>query len=271
MHLIRHANFPALPLAPRHIDVLLPAGYEEGDGRYPVLYMHDGQNVFRDDDAGFGVGWGVGQALEAAIAAGEAPPAIVVGVWNDGLMRYPEYRPAKPFLALSEPARAIVTAGLGGFPRSDDYLAFIVHGLKPFIDATYRTLPGREQTSIMGSSMGGLISLYAICEYPDVFGAAGCVSTHWPAVEGVIGPYLAERLPDPTTHQLYFDHGTHTLDALYAPTQRLVDDIVAAAGYTRDDNWISRSFPTTAHDEASWAARVHIPLAFLLSSPRLEP
>ena len=84
---------------------------------------------------------------------------------------------------------------------------------------TYRTRPGRADTFVMGSSMGGLISLYAICEYPDVFGGAGCVSTHWPAVEGVIVPYLRDRLPDPTTHRLYFDYGTATIDTLYLPIQ----------------------------------------------------
>lgn len=271
MNLIRHENFTGTRMAPRHLDVLLPPGYGEGDGRYPVLYMHDGQNVFRDEDAGYGVCWGVGQALEGVVASGEAPPAIVVGIWNNGLMRYPEYRPAKPFLALSDRARQVVTAGLGGMPVSDDYLAFIVNEVKPFIDATYRTRPGRDHTTIMGSSMGGLISLYAICEYPEVFGGAGCVSTHWPAVEGVIAPYLVETLPDPATHRLYFDHGTDTLDALYQPTQAMVDAVVMGAGYCRDVNWVTRKFPGTAHDERSWAQRVWIPLRFLLSAARMEP
>jgi pimeloyl-ACP methyl ester carboxylesterase len=119
--------------------------------------------------------------------------------------------------------------------------------------------------------MGGLISLYAICEYPEVFGGAGCVSTHWPAVEGVIAPYLVENLPDPATHRLYFDYGTDTLDALYQPTQFLVDEVVAGAGYTRDVNWVTRKFPGAAHDERSWAQRVSIPLRFLLGAGRMEP
>lgn len=265
MTLQRHAHFPCTGLASRHVDVWLPPGYDEGEALYPVLYMHDGQNICVDADAGFGVSWGVAGALTRLIAEAAAPPAIVVGVWNAELMRYPEYRPAKPFGYLSLEAAAIITASLGGMPQSDAYLSYLVNELKPFIDATYRTLPGREHTSIMGSSMGGLISLYALCEYPEVYGAAGCVSSHWPAVEGVMLPYLAECLPDPATHRIYFDYGTTTLDALYEPMQLLVDRQLEAAGYERGRNWVTLRFDGAGHDEASWAARVHIPLRFLLA------
>ena len=170
--------------------------------------MHDGQNCFNAADCGYGVAWEVQHALARLIATGQARPAIIVGVWNIPARRVLEYRPARPFGYLSATARQRILAPMGGAPLSDDYLAFVVHELKPFIDASYRTRPDRDDTFVMGSSMGGLISLYAICEYPDVFGGAGCVSTHWPAVEGVIVPYLRDRLPDPTTHRLYFDYGT---------------------------------------------------------------
>lgn len=261
----RYEDFPSRHIIPRHVDVWLPPGYgSEPARRYPVLYMHDGQNCFDPADSAFGVAWEVQRALARLIEKDEAEPAIIVGIWNVGMRRYVEYRPARPFLYLSESARRKVTDGLGGRPQSDAYLAFIVEELKPYIDSHYRTRPRRADTFIMGSSMGGLISLYAICEYAAVFGAAGCVSTHWPAVEGVIVPYLRERLPDPATHRVYFDFGTETIDALYRPTQRLVDELMSAGGYEPGVNWITREFPGAGHFEADWAARVHIPLRFLL-------
>ncbi len=140
--------------------------------------------------------------------------AIVVGIWNTP-KRFEEYMPAK---ALTEAA-----ALPDGWPDmawmrkqkvvGDDYLRFIVEELKPWVDAKYRTLPGRADTSIMGSSMGALISLYALTEYPDVFGGAGCVSIHWPLGDGIVADYLARHLPPRDGHRLYFDYGTTTLDA----------------------------------------------------------
>ena len=93
---------------------------------------------------------------------------------------------------------------------SDHYLRFIVEELKPYVDAHYRTLPDQHNTFIMGSSMGGLISLYAMCEYPHVFGGAGCVSTHFPIGRGIALKYMQDNLPDPKTHKFYFDYGTRT-------------------------------------------------------------
>lgn len=262
--MIRHEKFQSALVTSRHVDVWLPPGYKDHSQRFPVLYMHDGQNCFEPEDSSFGVAWEVQHALARLIEAGQARQAIVVGIWNLHMLRYPEYRPAKPFLYLSEASRTAVLEGLGGMPFSDNYLAFIVSELKPFIDGTYRTLPGRDDTFLMGSSMGGLISLYGICEYPNVFGGAGCVSTHWPAVEGVIIPYLRDLLPHPATHRIYFDHGTETLDALYAPLQAETDRVMSDAGYTPGHNWTTRVFPGTNHSEGAWQARVHIPLGFLL-------
>lgn len=264
--LIRLNDFPSRHVPARHVDVWLPAEYEDNPGkRFPVLYMQDGQSCFFAEYCPYHVPWNVQSAMARLVAAGEMEPAIIVGVWNVGLLRYLEYRPARPFLHLSERARERVLAGLGGWPQSDAYLAFIVEELKPIIDARYRTRVGRAHTAIMGSSMGGLISLYAICEYPDVFGAAGCVSTHWPAVEAVMVPYLRERLPDPETHRIYFDFGTHTIDALYRPTQMLVDATMPAAGYERGVNWLTCEFRGTRHFESDWGARVHIPMKFMLT------
>jgi len=118
----------------------------------------------------------------------------------------------------------------------------------------------------MGSSMGGLISAYALCEYPDVFGRAGCVSTHWPAGDGCVVDYLGQHLPRPGTHRLYFDYGTATLDATYEPFQQRADAVLKAAGYTAGRDWITRKFPGAEHSEKSWRERVDQPLSFLLGN-----
>lgn len=262
----RYAGFPSAFVAPRHVDVWLPPGYDpQGADRYPVLYLHDGQNLFDPKTSYTGVPWGVDEALAGLAREGKVRPAIVVGIWNTA-RRVAEYMPQK--------AAAIRnTAQLKGMPRpsaddvvSDAYLKFLVQELKPFIDARYRTRPGPADTLVMGSSMGGLISVYALCEYPGIFGAAGCLSTHWPAGDGVVIEWLKTHLPDPRTHRIYFDFGTATLDASYEPYQQRMDAVMRAAGYTEGQNWVTRKFPGAEHNEKAWRKRLDVPLLFLLGA-----
>ncbi|HEY0965897.1 MAG TPA: alpha-amylase family glycosyl hydrolase [Opitutaceae bacterium] len=262
----RHSEFSSRFVASRQVDVWLPPGYDaDAAARFPVVYLHDGQSLFDPATSFGGVPWSVDRAMERLIAAGQARPAIVVGIWNTAA-RTAEYFPQK---AVSTQDLAKI-GGLVSRPdapvQSDRYLRFLVEELKPFIDARYRTRPEREHTIVMGSSMGGLISAYALVEYPDVFGGAGCVSTHWPAADGAVIDYLARRLPAPGRHRLYFDFGTETLDAGYEPFQRRMDEILRRAGYQEGKDWITRAFPGAEHSEKSWRDRVAIPLAFLLGS-----
>jgi predicted alpha/beta superfamily hydrolase len=262
--IISHPDFPSNHVPARQVDVWLPPEYGVGNGRrYPVLYMHDGQNLFDPAVAYAGVTWGVPKALTRLIEAGEAPPTIIVGIWNAGEGRWTEYMPQRPFTAPVQ-LNASDQQKISGIPTSDAYLRFLVTELKPFIDQTYATRPEREATFVMGSSMGGLISLYALCEYPDVFAGAGCVSTHWSAGDGIVIDYMAAHLPPHGRHRLYFDYGTETLDATYEPYQQRADAVLAAAGYTPGQDWITRKFEGAEHSERSWQERVHIPLAFLL-------
>ena len=147
---------------------------------------------------------------------------------------------------------------------SDEYLKFLVEELKPFIDDNYSTKADRGNTFILGSSMGGLISCYAISEYPDVFGGAVCMSTHWPALNGVFLKYVQRNLPDPETHKIYFDYGTKTLDSLYEPYQLQADRMMKERAYKLDSNWMTKKFEGAIHDEDAWSDRLHIPLEFLL-------
>lgn len=154
--------------------------------------------------------------------------------------------------------------------RSDNYLKFIVNELKPYIDSHYSTLPDRANTFVMGSSMGGLISMYAISEYPEIFGGAACLSTHWPGVtpdKGDIASagfmqYMEKKLPSPDTHRMYFDIGTATLDQYYPPYQKQADEIMRKKGFDKS-NWMSKVFEGESHTEIAWNKRLHIPLTFL--------
>lgn len=262
--LVTYKQYSSKFVDAREVDVWLPPGYSENTAaHYPVLYMHDGQNLFDPHLSYTGIPWGVDKAISRLSADGKIRPAIVVGIWNTP-KRFGEYMPAKAVSATN-------TSQLSGIPFpthdqivSDNYLKFIVEELKPFIDAHYRTLKDARDTFIMGSSMGGLISAYAVAEYPQVFGGAACLSTHWPIADGAVLTYLAEHLPDPKKHKIYFDHGTATLDAEYAPYQNRMDAAMRKGGYVEGRNWVSKTYQGADHSEKSWSARLDVPLEFLL-------
>jgi enterochelin esterase-like enzyme len=264
---------------PRRVVVWLPSGYSAHGPKYAVLYMHDGQNLFDTATAGYGMEWQIDENLDRLIRENKVRPTIVVGIWNTP-KRLQEYLPSKAFNGLPPDYRQKIHALYGGDPLSDGYLKFIVRELRPMINARFNVKTDRADTAIMGSSMGSLISLYAIDEYPEVFGEAGMMSTHWPlflkpdgqsvgpeeyeVVSSAFERYLAPALPDPRTHKLYFDHGSETLDAIYARYQDRVDAVVARRGYRQWSNTLSLSFPGQKHNEISWASRVAVPLQFLL-------
>jgi len=264
---------------PRRVVVWLPSGYNANGPKHAVLYMHDGQNLFDTKTAGFGMEWQIDETLDRLIREKKVRPTIVVGIWNTP-KRLQEYVPSKAFTTLPADYRSKVKALYGGDPLSDGYLKFIVNELRPMIDKRFNVKTDRANTVIIGSSMGSLISLYAIDEYPKIFGGAGMMSTHWPlsfnpdgkplsdadyeTVSAAFERYLAPALADPRTHRLYFDHGTETLDAIYKRYQDRVDAVVAKRGYVPDRNWLTRNYPGQKHNEISWASRVEVPLQFLL-------
>jgi len=265
---------------PRRVVVWLPSGYEPHGPKYAVLYMHDGQNLFDTKTAGFGMEWQIDETLDRLILEKKVRPTIVVGIWSTP-KRLQEYVPSKAFNGLPPEYRQKVRALYGGDPLSDGYLKFLVRELRPMIDQRFNVKTDAADTAIMGSSMGSLISLYAIDEYPKVFGAAAMMSTHWPlfmtpdgksvgneeyeVVSSAFERYVTPALPDPRTHRLYFDHGSETLDAVYARYQDRVDAVVARRGYHKWLDWMSLSFPGEKHNEISWASRVAVPLQFLLA------
>lgn len=277
----RLERFPMMASAhvpPRDVIVWLPDGYD-GRRRHAVLYMHDARNLFDPATAMGGETWGVAEALAGLIATKKVRPTIIVGIDNTPA-RSREYMPAKVFAALPAAERAKLAIAMRAAPTSDAYLEFITAELKPFIDARFRTDSRRAATFMMGSSMGGLISLYAVTEYPRVFAGAGCLSTHWPlpSFDAALKPvlpfapvvaafttYLTPRLPRPGTAKLWFDHGDQHLDAAYAPYQARIDTLLAARGLRPGQDFVSRAYPGAGHNEAAWRARIAEPLAFLLA------
>jgi predicted alpha/beta superfamily hydrolase len=270
----RLANFASQHVDARHVDVWLPPAYDPSK-RYQVLYMHDGNMLFDANTTWNKQSWDVHTTLARLIAEGRVAGTIVVGVWNNTGFRHSEYFPEKFLPFVPEPTRQeFISKALRGKPRADAYLRFLVQELKPTIDSQYATLPGPDSTFIAGSSMGGLISVYAMNEYPQVFGGAAGLSTHWLGIgqHNAVFPlaafnYLQNKLAPPQGHRLYQDHGTLELDAMYAPYQNIVNQIVRDKGYTEAQAML-RVAEGTGHNERAWAARLGEVLLFLLGPPR---
>jgi len=276
----RFEKFSSKFVSARNVDIWLPDGYSKQE-RYAVLYMQDGQMLFDSTTTWNHQEWGVDEVAGRLIDEEVIDKCIIVGIWNSGNGRHSDYFPQKPFESLP---RALQDSLLYEVKRdgeallfaspvhSDNYLRFLVEELKPYVDATYSTKPEKENTFVVGSSMGGLISLYAICEYPEIFGGAACLSTHWTGtfskennpIPEVFAQYLKNHLPSAANHKIYFDYGTETLDAIYARPQKEVDEIMQANGFS-DPNWMTRMFPGESHNENAWRKRLYVPLTFLLA------
>jgi enterochelin esterase-like enzyme len=264
----------------RNVDVWLPEGYSSKK-KYAVLYMHDGQGLYDSTTTWNKKSWDVDKTISHLIDEGKLQDVIVVGVWNGDKSRHADYFPQKPFESLDTAKREMVLRSsrnngasvFGNYQiQSDAYLKFLVQELKPLIDKKYATRKDAAHTFIAGSSMGGLISMYAICEYPKVFGGAACLSTHWPGIfvmkdnpvpEAFLS-YMKEKLPNPKNHKIYFDYGDKTLDAMYPPLQKKVNDLMKEKGFT-EKNWMTKFFPGQDHSEDSWRSRFDIPVQFLLA------
>lgn len=274
----RFENFKSKFVAARNIDVWLPNDYSASE-KYAVLYMHDGQMLFDDEITWNKQSWNVDEVAGKWLEDHKAQKFIVVGIWNNGIKRHPEYFPQNAFAQLTGKEKEFISSVLFQKakitekfnPISDRYLKFIVKELKPFIDQTFSTKTDKDHTFIAGSSMGGLISLYAICEYPKVFGKAACLSTHWTGIYQLdhnpipetFFNYLKKKLPNPKNHSIYFDYGDQTLDSLYPTLQQRVDLIMKDYGFT-EKNWVTNYFPGEDHSEKAWSKRFSTPLEFLL-------
>ncbi len=264
------ANFPSQFIGNRTVDIWVPEITDDTIIAYQVLYMHDGQMLFDSSITWNHLEWKVDESVQRLTEEGKVPPTMIVGIWNGGSKRHSEFFPEKVFRNMDDSTLNWCKANgrnysVGGDSfqiSSDAYLKFIVHELKPAIDSAFFVKKAKEHTFIAGSSMGGLISMYALCEYPEVFGGAMCFSTHWPGVWTLEGnpipanilDYVNNHLPNPQNHFWYFDLGDQTLDALYPPIQSQVDAILHKHG-NKEVNWITRFFGGDDHSERSWSRR----------------
>jgi predicted alpha/beta superfamily hydrolase len=234
----------------RDIIIYLPPGYDEHPDRtYPVLYMHDGQNLFDPATAFAGRTWQVREHADAAIEAGEVEPLIIVGIYNTGDRRLPEYTHERDWQR--------------GGGEAAKYGRLIVDDLMPFIARTYRVRTGRASTGLGGSSLGGLVTLYLGLRFPQHFGKLAVLSPSiWWNHKSILG-YLNERAPE------IWERPRLWLDVGEGEGRRTVQDVdqlarrLKANGWTEGDTLHVERFPALTHDEPSWAARVRPMLKFL--------
>jgi predicted alpha/beta superfamily hydrolase len=254
----------------RNIEIWVPPTYHNSEQQYPVIYIHDGQNVFSPEISYMGIDWGIGEAMNKGIKEGTIPPAIIVSPWNNE-NRMGEYMPTKPYTNKTVADKFIQQYQIeepvqGKFEIvGDDYLQFLVEELKPHIDAKYKTLSDQPNTHIMGGSMGGLISLYAICEYPNIFNGAGCVSTHWPYDDGEMFSYFKLNLPSSKNHKIYLDYGDEALEPGYLESHNHIKHALLKNGFIEGSSYLEKIFPGHQHSEEYFRKRAHIPLEFLLN------
>jgi predicted alpha/beta superfamily hydrolase len=234
-------SFASPPLTPsRDLWIYLPPGYDsDTTRRYPVLYMHDGQNLFSPTTSAFGVEWRVDEAADAGILAGQVEPVIIVGI-ESTVDRMSEYT-------------HVVDADYGG-GNSAKYGQFLVNTLKPYIDAGYRTKTDAASTGLAGSSLGGLVSLYLGLEYANVFTRLGVVSPSvWWSNKEIVGR-VAGLASKPAVF-VWLDIGTAEGSGSAVGNTRELRDAMVGRGWVLDADLVYREYQGAAHNEASWAER----------------
>ncbi len=237
----RATSYPGI--AERDVVVWLPPGYEDDPKRhYPVLYMHDGQNVFDPATSSYGVDWQVDETCTRLIKSRDMEPLIVVGIYNSP-DRALDYSPG---------------------PKGSAYMAYLVKKLKPFIDKMYRTRPEREHTFTGGASMGGLISFMLVWEYPEVFSGAICMS---PAFQYKTFDFVAPVRAysgDLKPVRIYLDNGGVGLEKQLQPGLTEMYQALQKQGYRPGEDLLWVYAPGAEHFESAWAARMPVALKWLI-------
>lgn len=229
-------------ILPRDIIVWLPPGYNKSKiKKYPVLYMQDGQNIIDPLTATFGVDWQIDETADSLIKQKKMKEIIIVGIYNTK-NRTAEY--------------SYTDTGFA-------YMKFIVKKLKPFIDSKFRTLPDRDNTAVMGSSMGGLISLMLAWQYTNVFSKAGCLSPAFKIDDINYLPYIEKYKGKKKNIKLYIDDGGTGLEKKLLPGIKETIELLDKKGYKtgKDIMWFYDE--NAEHNESAWAARVWKPLLFM--------
>jgi predicted alpha/beta superfamily hydrolase len=256
-----HRGFASALLGNRRdLIVWLPPGCDGRRRRHPVVYFQDGQNIFDPRTAFTGEAWEAGAAAAGLIASGAIDPPILVGIYNTGRERLDEYAPTRGTIPGAD-GGSVQSRG-----RGRRYARFVAEEVKPFVDGRYPTLPGREHTAVVGSSMGAIAALCAGLWQPRVFGAAGLLSpsTWWDEAAPV---RLVRALRSKPALKLWLDIGT--AEPGWEQT-RLLRDALVARGWRlgRDLRYVEAE--GAGHNEAAWARRIGPALEWLVG-PRKAP
>lgn len=226
----------------KEISIYLPPNYENSSKHFPVIYMHDGQNVFDPRSSSFGVEWSIDETMNKLISRNEINEAIIVAIHTNNTDRYLEY---------------------DYFSQGKKYSDFIINGVVPFIDQNYRTISNRESRYLMGSSMGALISLMMLIDRPDMFSKGAGLSFPAHINERAIFRFLAGRqdskLP---AFDFYMDHGDYGIDTKYSTS---ANDLYSTLKVQEQVKVKYSVYPFANHSEADWARRAYIPLKYLLN------
>lgn len=238
-----HLNFKSKFVLQRDIIVWLPPSYDSKiSKRYPVLYMHDGQNIFDPQTSSFGIDWQVDETADSLIKENIIDEPIIVGIYNTYL-RSSEYSNSE---------------------NGNNYLKFITLELKPFIDSTYRTLPDNKNTGVAGSSMGGLISFILAWEYPEIFSNAACLSPAFKVFDIDYIKIVKQYSSEDKNIKLYIDNGGVGLEQELQPGIDEMLEVLKAKGYNEENLlWIKDT--EAEHNESAWAKRVPIFLKYFFS------
>lgn len=226
----------------RDVMVWLPLSYYKSPNkRYPVLYAHDGQNLFAQNSV-FNGEWRMDETADSLMRHGKTEEFIIVGIANTK-DRWAEY---------------------SGTPEGTAYINFIIHNLKPFIDTHFRTKPDKNNTAAIGSSMGGLISFYMVWLHPEVFSKAACLSSGFAYDDGhIVDKVAASTLKVPGT-RLYLDCGDVDLDKYFLADNERMKNLLEEKH--PEIKLMYRVFKGSAHNEFAWAKRLDIPLVYLFGN-----
>jgi predicted alpha/beta superfamily hydrolase len=259
-----HSNF----VEDRNLEVWLPPNFNP-ESNYDLLIMHDGQNLFDGTKTWNKQEWKLDEWASKLIPEKKVKPFIIVGIYNSGENRWNDYFPENAYEFVND-KRYIDN----NRPKlyANAYLKYIVNELIPFVKLKYLRSKDDFETVIGGSSMGGLISMYAVFEYPKIFDAAICMSTHWTGafvinnnpLPDAIFKYMSENIPKSNGKKFYFDYGDQGLDENYPQYSKKVDSIFLNNGYS-ENNYKNLYFKNEWHSEDSWNKRVNIPLKFTLN------
>jgi predicted alpha/beta superfamily hydrolase len=226
----------------RDVIVWLPPSYAaEQKRRYPVLYMHDGQNIIDPSTSFIGYDWHADEVSDSLIRAGTMEEIIIVGIYNspDRMLEYSDT------------------------PLGRQYAQFVVAKVKPLIDSLYRTKPERANTAVMGSSMGGLISFLFVWWHPEIFSKAGCLSSTFSYDHGKLLTEMKQDSGPQKNFRIYMDCGGYGGESTLKPGMDSMLKLLQEKGYVENQDFLSFYDERAEHSERAWAARLWRPLTFL--------